>query len=274
MTRLLRISGAMALVLLPAQAGHASEPVWCYQVRHGDTLAAIARRAGASVQELRGLNRLAPKAIPSVRSILMLPTVRDLRRGQLDLSRPPMVATPRRLNRESAAATRDRLSRMRDLAMVQRFRRKGLLVPVPSRTGTYYVEGVDPRLRVARPWTRRLIEQMAQAFQDLFARPLRITSLTRTTATQQRLRRTNPSAAPAAGPVRSTHLTGAAVDISKRSLPDSAVAWLRTVLARLQRRGLVHAVEEFREPHFHVMVRRAYDEYARALRSPILAGGC
>ena len=49
---------------------------------------------------------------------------------------------------------------------------------------------------------------------------------------------------------------------------------MRTVLARLRGRGLIHAVEEFREPHFHVMVGRTYDEYARALRSPILAGGC
>ena len=61
------------------------------------------------------------------------------------------------------AATRDRLSRIRDLAMVERLRRKGFLVPVPSETPTYYVEGVEPRLRVARPWTRRFIEQLADA---------------------------------------------------------------------------------------------------------------
>jgi hypothetical protein len=274
MNRLLGISGALALALLVVQIGHAGEPVWCYQVRRGDTLAVVARRFGASMQELRGLNRLAPKAIPSVRSILMLPSVRDLRRGRLDLSRPPMVATPRRLSRESGAATRERLSRIRDLTMVERLRRKGLLVPVPSGTPTYYVEGVEPRLRVARPWTRRFIEQLAHAFHDLFARPLRITSLTRTVFTQRLLRRTNPSAAPADGPVTSTHLTGAAVDVSKRGLSDDEVAWLRTVLTRLRGRGLIHAVEEFREPHFHVMVGRAYDEYARALRSPILAGGC
>lgn len=176
MDRLLGISGALALALLLIQIGHAGEPVWCYQVRRGDTLAAIARRFGASMQEMRGLNRLAPKAIPSVQSILVLPNVRDLRRGRLDLSRPPMVATPRRLNRESAAATRDRLSRLRDLAMVERLQRRGLLVPVPSETPTYYVAGVEARLRVARPWTRRFIEQLGHAFQDLFAQPLRITS--------------------------------------------------------------------------------------------------
>ena len=62
--------------------------------------------------------------------------------------------------------------------------------------------------------------------------------------------------------------------LSHYSGRGALAGWLRTVLARLRGRGLIHAVEEFREPHFHVMVGRAYDEYARALRSPILAGGC
>ncbi|MGH7412680.1 MAG: DUF5715 family protein [Candidatus Rokuibacteriota bacterium] len=274
MNRPLGVSGAVALTLLLVQAGQASEPVWCYEVRRGDTLSAIARRFGASVDELRGLNRLAPKALPRARSILMLPTIRDLRRGRLDLSRPPLVAKPHRLRRESAAAARDRLSRMRDLAMVERFQKSKLLVGVPLETRTYYVEGVGTRLRVARPWTKRFVGQLAQAFHDLFDKRLRVTSLTRTRIRQRALMRTNPSAAPAAGPVQSTHLTGAAVDISKRDLSGREVAWLRTVLARLQRRGLIHAVEEFRQPHFHVMVGRAYERYGRALTSAVLAGGC
>jgi len=274
MRRRLIVSSAVALTLLLAPACHAAEPVWCHEVRAGDTLSTIARRHGTSVGELRGLNRLAPRAMPRPRSFLKLPTVGDLRRGRLDLTRPPLVARPLRLSRESAAAARDRLSRMRDLATVERFRRSGLLVEVPLRTRTYYVEGVGTRLRVARPWTRQFVEQLAQTFHDLFDKPLRITSLTRTIARQRALRRTNPSAAPARGPVQSTHLTGAAVDISKRSLSEPEIAWLRTVLARLLERRLVHAVEEFGEPHFHVLVRRVYAAYARALRSSILAGGC
>jgi LysM repeat protein len=274
MRRLLAFSTAIALALLLARTCHAGEPVWCHEVRAGDTLTAIARRHGASVKELRGLNRLAPRAIPRPRSFLVLPTVRDLRRGRLDLSRPPLVARPLRLSRESAAAARDRLSRMRDLATVERFRRSGLLVEVPLRTRTYSVDGVGTRLRVARPWTAQFVEQLAQAFHDLFHKPLRITSLTRTIARQRALLRTNPSAAPARGPIQSTHLTGAAVDVSKRSLSEREIAWLRTVFARLLERRLVHVVEEFREPHFHVLVRRVYAAYGRALRSPILAGGC
>lgn len=164
MHRLLVLSGAIALALLLAEPCHAGEPVWCHEVRRGDTLTTIARRHGASVSELRGLNRLGPNAIPRPRSILVLPAVRDLRGGRLDLSRAPLVARPHRLRRESAAAARDRLSRMRDLAMVDHFRRSGLLVDVPLETRTYYVEGVGTRLRVARPWTRRFSSSSRRRF--------------------------------------------------------------------------------------------------------------
>lgn len=272
--RLLGLSGMVALSLVLTQTSSAAAPVWCHQVRPGDTLSAIARRYGVAVDELRGLNRLAPKAILRPRRILVLPTVHALRSGRLDLTRPPLVASPRRLNRESAAAVRDRLSRMRDATMVERFRRAGLLVAVAPETQTYYVAGVDASLRVTRPWTKVFIEQVGGAFHELFGKRLRVTSLTRTTAAQHALARINPSAAPAHGPVQSTHLTGAAVDLSKRSLSEAEIGWLRTVLWRLKRRSLIDAAEEFREPHFHVLVRRRYGEYGGTLGSPVLAGGC
>lgn len=272
--RVLGLGAAIALSLIAARIGAAGAPVWCHQVRPGDTLSGIARRYGVEVEELRGLNRLAPTAALRPRRILVLPALRGLRSGRLELSRPPLLARPRRLARESAAAARDRLSRMRNAAMVGRFRRAGLLTPVPAETRTYYVVGVSAPLRVARPWTRRFIENMAGAFHELFGKRLRVTSLTRTTETQRALARTNPSAAPFTGRIQSTHLTGAAVDLSKRSLSEAEIGWLRTVLRRLERRGLIHAVEEFGEPHFHVMVRRRYGDRERALGPPSLVGGC
>jgi hypothetical protein len=163
---------------------------------------------------------------------------------------------------------------MLDRAMIRRFQKAGFLVAIPAETPTYYVEGMRSSFRLARPWTKHFIEQLASAFQEIFGQRLRITSLTRTRLTQLVLRRTNPNAAPARGAVQSTHLTGAAVDISKRSLTEAELAWLRTVLWRLRRKGLIHAVEEFLEPHFHVMVRRRYPEYGRVLPSPIVVGGC
>ncbi len=266
--------GALAAVLLWTGLAHAADAVWCHQVGRGDTLSAIARRYGVEIEELRGLNRLTSKATLRPRRILVLPSIRALRRGTLDLDRPPLIATTNRLRQESAVAVRERLSRMRDLAMVKRFRQSRLLVPVPTETKTYYVTGVHPSLRVARPWTRLFIEQVASAFHELFGQRLRITSLTRTQGAQKALIRINPSAAPAHGPVQSTHLTGAAVDVSRRFMSDDQVAWARTVLWRLKERDLIDVAEEFREPHFHVLVRRGYGTYGPTLASPILTGGC
>jgi len=240
-------------------------PARCHQVRPGDTLAAIAPRYRTSVEELLRLNRTGRKAIMRVGSVLMLPPT---------LTNRPLFATPGRLGRESATAQGDGLSRMRNDRMTSRFRRSGLLVAIPAVTRTYYVAGVRTHLRVARPWVRIFVEHLAAAFHRSFAHRLRITSLTRTRITQLALQQTNPSAAPADGAVQSTHLAGAAVDVSKRDLSDVETAWLRTVLHRLSRRGLVHAVEEFGEPHFHVMVRRGYADYTRRHGSPVLLSGC
>ena len=122
--------------------------------------------------------------------------------------------------------------------------------------------------------TKRFIEQLAAAKRRFFGTPLRITGLTRTRTYQNALTATKGNAAPAHGRLQSTHLTGASVDISKRPLSVREINWLRIVLRRLTVDGLVHAIEEFREPHFHVFVRKRYGAYARTLAPHLLVGGC
>jgi hypothetical protein len=163
---------------------------------------------------------------------------------------------------------------MRDLDMVQRFRRAGLLVPVAVERPTYVVASVPEPLRVARPWTRRFIEHVAGALHRRFGTRLKITSLTRTPARQLALRRINLNAAPSHGPVRSTHLTGASVDIAKQPLSIREVEWLRSVLWGLTAQRLVQAIEEFNEPHFHVLVRKRYGNYATVRGVPLFEAGC
>jgi hypothetical protein len=234
-----------SLIAAPA---FAHESVWCQEIRRGKRVRAVAHVA--------------------------LPALLRLRRGNLPLAPGSLRARPGDLHRENVLANRDDLSRIRTRRMLAGFRRAGLLVPVPASTRAYYVAGVPASLRVARPWTRRFIEQVAAAKHRLFGTRLRITGLTRTPARQEALIATTPNAAPARGPILSTHLTGAAVDVGKASLSARELAWLRTVLHRLTARELVHAVEEFNEPHFHVLVRRQYGTYARTLASPLLVGGC
>ena len=186
----------------------------------------------------------------------------------------PLRARVGNLLRENAAATQDGLSRLATHRRLTRFRRAGLLVPIPASGGAYYVSGVPEPFRVARPWTKRFIEQLAAAKRRSFGTPLRITGLTRTQAYQEALGMTNGNAAPAHGDSRSTHLTGASVDISKRRLPLREIKWLRAVLRQLTVDGLVLAIEEFRQPHFHVLVRKRFGRAAPRPASRLDGGGC
>lgn len=265
---------ALATVILLPTVAVGAEPIWCHRVRRGDTLSTLARRYGTTVQTLRTLNSLSPKAILHVGRLLTLPTLVALRRGDLKREPEPLTAAAGNLERENAEADRQDLSRMRNSRMVRRFVRRGLLVPVPAATHTYRVLGVPTWLRVTRPWTKQFIEQLARALHDLFGTRLKITSLTRTAGIQRRLRNQNGNAAPARGETRSTHLTGVSVDISKHPHSRREIRWLREVLRRLTRHRLLHAIEEFHQPHFHVMVFKRYRSYARTLTSPVLIGGC
>lgn len=274
MARRTSILLAVLAVLVPP-AGAAAEPVWCHPVRRGDTLWAIARRYGARLDTLRSLNGLTgARSLLRPGRLLALPAVARLRQAGFLPPPAPLLARPGDLERENRHADRDRLSRLADEAAVRRFRRAGLLVAVPAATVTYQVVGVRPGRRLARPWTRRFIEQLAAAFHTLFGSRLRVTSLLRTAGEQRALRLVNVNAAPARGPVRSTHLTGAAVDISTRLMSHREQAWTRLVLGRLARRGVLHAVEELRQPHIHVLVLRRYRDYGRALGTPVVIGGC
>ncbi len=263
----------LAVLLVLGHAASVMASPWCHQVRAGETLARIARRYHTTVERLRTLNPRAGAARLRPGRLLMLPALGRLHRGRLETP-APLLAPVGSLVGENRAADRDDLSRMRDGGMVRRFVDVGLLVPLPAETATYRIPDVPAALRVARPWTKRFIEQLAAALHGLFGGRAKITSLTRTVARQRILGRTNVNAAPASGAEASTHLTGATFDLSKRPLSSREVAWTRLVLRRLARRRLVHAVEEFRQPHFHVMVRRAYADYGRRLPSPLLIGGC
>jgi len=166
---------------------------------------------------------------------------------------------------QNTRADVDDLSRMRNAAMIQRFARHSYLVSVPSSTRSYYLHAILPRHRYARPWTKVFLERLSRQFYAKFKQRLRVTSLVRTTASQIRLARYNANAADAFGSLRSSHLTGASLDISKRSMSPEARRWMRDVLLSLRKQGYLYAIEEFAQPTFHVMVYRSYPTYVRQL---------
>jgi hypothetical protein len=261
---------AAAALLGPAPVAEAAL-AWCHVVGRGESLTRSARHAGTSVARLRHLNGL-DRAPVRPGDILALPGGARLASRQPVAIARPIPAHWGHRARENAEANADRLSRISSRAVLGRFARAGLLVPVPPAGRGYRVVDVDEWRRVARPWTRVFVRQLGAAMDALFDARLRVTDLTRTQAVQLALGKWNGNAAPATGPAASTHLTGAAVDLSKVEHTDVEIAWLRLVLRRLTERALIDAIEEFAQPHFHVLVRRAYASYGARLRAPAAIG--
>lgn len=163
---------------------------------------------------------------------------------------------------QNARADTDDLSRMRDPAMVRRFYHRGYLVAVRPSTRYYYLHAIALAYRYCRPWTKLFLERLGRQHYARFGRRLRVTSLVRTVAQQRHLAHINGNAAAATGARRSSHLTGATVDISKRFMNGGEKSWMRRVLYSLRQRGYLYAIEEFRQPAFHIMVYQNYQQYA------------
>lgn len=168
---------------------------------------------------------------------------------------------------QNTRADDDNLSRMRDVSMLQKFVRRGYLVATPSSTRTYYMHAISPQYRYCRPWTRTFLDRLSRQYYAKFGERLRVTSLVRTTGSQLRLAEYNDNAAEAFGPLRSSHLTGASIDISKHDMSPAGQRWMRNMLYSLREQGYVYAIEEFEQPAFHVMVFKNYPKSLKR-RSP------
>ena len=162
---------------------------------------------------------------------------------------------------QNEAADDDHLSRMDDADMTARWIRLQLLQQVPARTSAYYLHSVHSENRYLRPWTKLFLSRLSSQFRARFGKPLRVTSLLRSAQYQRSLQRRNGNAASAAGPKRSSHLTGASLDISKKGLTQRERDWLRRVLSSLRTKGYLYAIEEYKQPVFHIMVFRKYQDY-------------
>jgi len=163
--------------------------------------------------------------------------------------------------RQNEEIDRLQLGRIADDDELQQLIDKKDLVSLPS---TKYVR-VDPRLdedrRFCRPWTRDFLNDIGAAYYKEFKQPLQVNSAVRTVAQQEKLMRHNRNAAPADGPVASSHLAGLTVDIAKRGMNRKQRRWMEQYLVKLRDLGLVEAAEERKQAVFHVMVSERYTAY-------------
>lgn len=184
-------------------------------------------------------------------------------------SLPLAEARGRAQKRQNAAADRYDLDRIQDIPHLERLIRGGYLVKVDgSGTDAYAIADElgeeDPGNRSlymhARPYTKAFLDNLLGRAHRKFGREYKVTSLTRTWEYQLKLCRSNGNATCGRGWKRSSHLTGATVDISYVDFSWAERQWFRLELDALQSQGKIIYIRERREACYHIMVLPTYDK--------------
>lgn len=181
---------------------------------------------------------------------------------------PPMKGSRESLVRQNEKTEADGLERIEDDADLNQMRARKQLVAVPVNATMRINEGLPVNRRYCRPWTAKFIYNLGRAHYTRFHRTLQVNSAVRTVAYQRQLIEVNGNAAPAEGDIASPHLTGATIDIAKKGLTMSEVAWMRAYLLPLQTAGKIDVEEEFYQSCFHITVYKSYAPAAPKKAAP------
>jgi len=187
---------------------------------------------------------------------VILPTLYN-KRGRLIVP-PPLKGSREILVRQNVVADRDGLDRIQNDEDLLDMRNKRLLVSLPESSVLQIDERLPANRRYCRPWVAQFLATLARAHYAHFHSPLQVNSAVRTVEFQQHLVHINGNAAPAEGDTASPHLTGQAIDIAKRGLSLTEIAWLRGYLLPLVQQGKVDVEEEFQQSCFHISVYKKY----------------
>ena len=125
----------------------------------------------------------------------------------------------------------------------------------------YELEQTHQLLPIRETHILTIHPDLAQAHFSTFHTPIQVNSAVRTVAQQKRLRRYNHNAAPVSGDTESSHVAGLTVDVSRRGMGRSERKWMEQYLLNLKQQGLIETAEERREPVFHIMVAKRYEDW-------------
>lgn len=162
------------------------------------------------------------------------------------------------LLRQNRRSDEEGLVRIQDDAQLRQMEDERAIVPLPASYGLRVNTDLPADRRYCRPWTARFLADLARSHYARFHRPFQVNSAVRTVKFQRTLEEINANAAPARGDLASPHLTGAAVDIGKKGMSFSEIAWMRAHLLPLQTAGKIDVEEEFYQACFHITVYRSY----------------
>ena len=188
---------------------------------------------------------------------------------------PPLLGSHASLVRQNERGEAEGLKRIQNVAQIKAMRSDGKLVPLPVSHSLRVDSDLPSTRRYTRPWTAKFLVNLAHAHYMRFDSPLQINSAVRTVRFQRRLIRVNANAAPASGDIASPHLMGATIDIAKKGLSLSEVAWMRAYLLPLEQDGKIDVEEEFYQSCFHITVYKSYMPRTRKTHAPtsLLATG-
>ncbi|MBV8115662.1 MAG: hypothetical protein JO300_13035 [Silvibacterium sp.] len=180
----------------------------------------------------------------------------------------PLVGSRESLVRQNERTEADGLTRIEDEAQLNQLRREKALVPLPVSASLHVNESLPMNRRYTRTWTAKFLTDLARAHYARFRRAVQVNSAVRTVEYQRHLIEVNGNAAPAEGDIASPHLSGASIDIAKKGLSTSEIAWMRGYLYPLQMAGKLDVEEEFYQSCFHITVYKAYAPPATTPKAP------
>lgn len=173
-----------------------------------------------------------------------------------------LQGSPEILRRQNEIADHEGLERFADETALAWAKVRGELFVLPDDT-YINIEDDDKRFpyefRWCRWWTRMFLKDTGAAHFEKFKKRIVVTSAVRTHEYQKELRKGNANAGNVAGNRASLHLTGAAVDITKKGMTLEQIRWMRNYLVSLEEKGVIDATEEFHQAVFHIFVLRRYD---------------
>ena len=192
----------------------------------------------------------------SITEPIILPQIYDAR-GRLMVP-AALVGSHAILLHQNEMADQDGLGRVQNDADLESMRAHGMLVSLPLGAGLSVDDRLPSNRRFTRPWTASFLSDLARAHNAHFHSPLQVNSAVRTVEFQQHLVHINGNAAPADGDTASPHLTGQAIDLAKRGMSLTEIAWMRGYLLPLIESGKIDVEEEFQQSCFHISVYRRY----------------
>lgn len=165
------------------------------------------------------------------------------------------------LVRQNEEIDRLGLPRIADDQQLEDLEQEHELLPIRESRILSIHPQLAPQDRFCKSWTRDFLQDLATAHYRQFHTPIQVNSAVRTVAQQQRLRLYNHNAAPTSGDTESSHVAGLTVDIARRGMGRAERKWMEKHLLELKEQGLIETAEERREPVFHIMVARRYQDW-------------